>query len=235
MISNFDISSHAKRDPYFWVAPMYDFVTEPFIRPFKRETRRILSGAQPKASDIRILEVACGTGTQALMLAENGRRVYALDKSASMLARGAAKANRNGGAPYPINILGAAELLPFPDASFDAVVMQLTLHEMDPAQRDQAMVEMKRVTRNDAMFLIVDFVPARRFTVFKPALALAELSLGRRHWQNGREFVRKGGLVSFLARHEIKVLRTRTYFQGLIMLALGRKDGSSPYNHLITN
>ncbi len=212
------------RDPYSLVAPLYDLLTEPFIRHFKRDARNLLTGVA-RTTRLRILEVAAGTGTQALMLAKSGHSVYALDKSPGMLAKGREKAVRNRSLKLT-PIQGEAELLPFPAASFDAIVMQLTLHEMDPGHRDRAMREMKRVARDSAWFLFVDFAPAPRFSLFEPALALAERSMGKRHYKNSREFIREGGLVSFLDRHDVKMLRSRTYFGGLIMLALGQRNGA---------
>lgn len=71
----------------------------------------------------RVLDLACGTGVVTRCLAERvgaPGRVVGLDYSAGMLA--AAKTASNG-API-VWVRGDATSLPFPDASFDAVVCQ---------------------------------------------------------------------------------------------------------------
>src|SRR4051812_38201157 len=73
----------------------------------------------------RVLDVACGPGTSALHLAATfGCRVVGVDLGAANLARAAAEAERRGLAALATFEPGDAERLPFPAASFDAVVCE---------------------------------------------------------------------------------------------------------------
>jgi ubiquinone/menaquinone biosynthesis C-methylase UbiE len=88
---------------------------------------------------IRVLDVATGPGYVAAAAVGRGAIVVAVDFSAAMLA----EARRH--APAIDFREGDAEALPFPDASFDAVVMNFgVLHLGRP---DQALTEAHRVLR----------------------------------------------------------------------------------------
>ena len=85
----------------------------------------------------RTLEVGCGEGRVTRDLAARGHRVTSLDASPTLL-RAAAEADPGGA-----YVLGAAEALPFADASFDLVVAYNVL--MDVADMPAAVGEVARV------------------------------------------------------------------------------------------
>jgi SAM-dependent methyltransferase len=85
----------------------------------------------------RTLEVGCGEGRVSRDLVARGHRVTALDASPTLLN---AAAEQEPGAEY---VLGAAEALPFPDASFALVVAYNVL--MDVADMAAAVAEAARV------------------------------------------------------------------------------------------
>lgn len=118
-------------------------VYEEFFVPalFEQWAARVADAAQIRAGQ-RVLDVACGTGVLARHVAERvgaGGSVAGVDINEGMLAVARRKARevewRNG----------AAEALPFPEASFDTVVCQFGL--MFFADRRQAVTEMIRVLR----------------------------------------------------------------------------------------
>lgn len=71
-------------------------------------------------ADVRVLDIACGTGNVTLPLARRGATVTGLDMIPHLLEEARARAASEG-----LNIRfdeGFAETLPYPDASFDVVV-----------------------------------------------------------------------------------------------------------------
>ena len=91
---------------------------------FRPWTDALLERAQPQPEE-RVLDVACATGTVARIIGQrlNGQvELTALDPSPAMLEVGRATAEREGVAITWSQ--GKAEELPFPDASFDLVVIQ---------------------------------------------------------------------------------------------------------------
>jgi SAM-dependent methyltransferase len=119
-------------------------------------TRRLadLLGLTPAQ---RVLDVASGRGTTALMLAgDYGVRVDGVDLSAAnvALAQGAARAA--GLAARAVFTLGDAEALPYPDAVFDAVLCECALCTFP--DKPTAATELARVLRPGGRVGITDVV-----------------------------------------------------------------------------
>jgi ubiquinone/menaquinone biosynthesis C-methylase UbiE len=90
----------------------------------------------------RVLDVACGPGLVTLHLAEAADHVTGLDLTPAMLDK-ARELQRQRGLANLSWDLGRADALPYPDASFDAVVTRFSFHHLlDPAR---ALSEMIRV------------------------------------------------------------------------------------------
>lgn len=66
---------------YAFIAPFYDFLLGPFMRSIRRDTLNIVLGLQPD----NVLDVACGTGDQLRLLAENSINAVGVDMSEAML------------------------------------------------------------------------------------------------------------------------------------------------------
>ncbi len=107
--------------------------------------------------DLRGLDVGCGTGRLLAFLhgAWPGLRLAGLDLSPPYLA----EARRLIGRTARVKLLeGAAEALPFDDASLDLVVSSFLLHELPPDIRAAALREMARVVKPDGLVVIVDSI-----------------------------------------------------------------------------
>lgn len=119
--------------------------------------RRVIEAAEvePGAS---VLDVGTGTGALALALARQlpTGHVTGVDPTAEMLQR-AQRGARQAGLAESIEFHCApAEALPFPDASFDAVVSSIALHH---TQVRKSLREMVRVLKPGGRLSIAD--PAR--------------------------------------------------------------------------
>jgi len=120
-------------------AEIYD---EQFVPALFRPWSGVVADAAHVGPGQRVLDVACGTGVLACAAAERVRArgsVVGLDANPQMLA----VARRKSAEVEWVD--GRAESLPFPDASFDAVVSQFGFMFFD--DRPQALREMLRVLR----------------------------------------------------------------------------------------
>lgn len=97
------------------------------------------------------LDVGCGEGRFARVLAGQGIAVTGLEPAALLRARAAALH------PEGTYVAGQAEALPFADASFDLVVSYLTLIDIEGL--DEAIAEMARVLRPGGQLLIANLNP----------------------------------------------------------------------------
>jgi ubiquinone/menaquinone biosynthesis C-methylase UbiE len=107
----------------------------------KREFALMLEWLQPQP-DQHYLDVGTSTGNYARVLADNGVRVTAIDISRAMLEKAASLSTKYGN----INFEQAnVEALPYPDSSFDGVVVGASLNEF--RDTNAALREMARVLR----------------------------------------------------------------------------------------
>jgi SAM-dependent methyltransferase len=101
----------------------------------------------------RVLDVGCGTGSLAVVLAEQyACRVWGVDASAEMLDVARAKVPAGVGLK-----LGSAEKLPFKDGWFERAVATLAVHLWD---RPRAFAEIHRVLAPGGRFALASFDPA---------------------------------------------------------------------------
>jgi ubiquinone/menaquinone biosynthesis C-methylase UbiE len=102
-----------------------------------------------RAADLsgrRVLDVGCGTGRLAALLAErHGAHAHGVDPSAEMLAVAERRQNVE-------LVLGRAEELPFPDGHFERAVMFLVVQHVD---RPRAFAEVARVLTPGGRFAVV--------------------------------------------------------------------------------
>jgi ubiquinone/menaquinone biosynthesis C-methylase UbiE len=101
-------------------------------------------------------DLGCGPGQLVIELARRapGLHVTGIDLSDEMIAQGQANARRAGVADRVSFRQGAAQQIPFPDASLDLVVSTLSLHHWgDPVA---VLDEIARVLRPGGSFLVFD-------------------------------------------------------------------------------
>ncbi len=107
--------------------------------------------------DLKGLDVGCGTGRLLAFLhdAWPGLRLSGLDLSPPYLT----EARRLIGRTARVKLIeGAAEKLPFEEASLDFVVSSFLIHELPAAIRAQALAEMARVVKPDGLVVIVESI-----------------------------------------------------------------------------
>ena len=197
---------------YRKLAPFYDLVLSPFKR-LRREAARA-AAASPRS---RVLDVATGTGEQALAFAALGHDVVGLDISKPMLRR----ARRKARAGRPLFQQGDAAHLPFADAEFDVASVSLVLHEMPPEIREQTLREMARVTKPEGKLLIVDYaLPKSRM-----ARAIVYRAVKVYERERYGEFIRLD-LRALLQRLGIRVEREQAALLGIVRIVVATKDGS---------
>jgi len=120
-------------------------------------------------------------------------------------------------------IHGDAATMPFYSTSFDAVIMQLGLHEMGNNIRRDCGREIIRVAKKNAVFIFFDFTPTNKLSFSKFILTIIEFIAGRDHFRNGRSFIKNGRILSFLENLNLEIIKTHRFFSGNISLAVARK------------
>jgi SAM-dependent methyltransferase len=104
---------------------------------------------------MRVLDVACGTGSAALAATARGATAVGVDASDVLVALARRRAELEGAAAE--FLVGDAERLPVPDASFDLTVSAFgVIFAGDPAR---AVDEMLRVTRPGGLIALSAWLP----------------------------------------------------------------------------
>lgn len=156
--------------PASWelVAPHYEYDVAPLFRRFAEEALR-LAAPSPEA---RVLDVAAGTGTLALLAARSVARVDAVDFAPTMVERLQARAAELGMAHVRAQVADG-QSLPFDDATFDAA-FSLAGVIFFP-DRARGLAELARVVRPGGTVVVSSWPPATGVigTLFR---TIAELS-----------------------------------------------------------
>jgi ubiquinone/menaquinone biosynthesis C-methylase UbiE len=143
-------------------AAAYDFFVWLMTRGREAAMREQILRLARLAPGEAVLDVGCGTGTLAIAAKRQvgaAGKVQGIDASPEMLARAARKARRAG-----VDVAfstAPAQALPFPDASFDAVLTSVMLHHLPRPARAQCAGEMRRVLKPGGRVLAVDFAAAQ--------------------------------------------------------------------------
>lgn len=157
-----------------------------------RNTARIIFIAKRLPAGVKVLNIGVGTGRLEEMLVRKGIDVYTLDPSETSIKRirhliglGEEKAK-----------VGYAQAIPFPDASFDFVVMSEVLEHLSDEVLSTALLEVHRVLKEHGYF--IGTVPAdenlRESLVVCPSC--------------GSRFHRWGHVQSFSAQRLITCLKS---------------------------
>jgi len=127
----------------------------------RRSYRQLLLAGGVQPGD-RVLDIGCGPGYFARMLAEAvgpEGSVVGIDAAPEMIDYASRKARRLSNCRFQV---GTAESLAFSDAAFDVVVSSLMMHHIPEEVRHQAAGEMRRVLRPGGTLLLSDFtIPER--------------------------------------------------------------------------
>jgi demethylmenaquinone methyltransferase/2-methoxy-6-polyprenyl-1,4-benzoquinol methylase len=126
--------------------------------------RRRAVGFLPKAADMVVLDLACGTADLALTAVKhrgNGIRVFGVDMSERMLRVGLTKVSRRGLADCVHLLRGDGMQLPLPDGKFDAAMIAFGIRNMSDPRL--CLRELFRILRPGGRLVVLEFsIPENR-------------------------------------------------------------------------
>ena len=143
----------------------------------------------------RVLDVACGTaGVTRLLATRSDARVVGLDLTEAMIRQGQRNVAGDGLTDRVDLVVGQAERLPFPDATFDALTFTYLLRYVEDPQA--TLDELARVVRPGGVAASLEFfVPPSRFwhaswdLYTRVVLPLGGWLLGGREWLQVGKFL----------------------------------------------
>ena len=173
-------------------ARLYDILLEPFLKNMKRKVAQIVARFELNP----VMDICCGPGAQVNFLKVAGLNAFGTDLDWSMI-RYASTKYRNSSF-----FVADARELPLKDNSIGAVLLSFALHENPERERKNIIREAMRTLKPDGIIFIVDFNNPWDLKSRAGAFVrnLIERLPGKDHYQNGREFLKTGGLSAFLNR-----------------------------------
>jgi len=167
-----------------------------------------------------LLDVCCGTGAQCRLLNAADRHLIAgIDTNRKFLAYGRSRAKQ-------LHFVCAdAGRMPFCDNAFQGIMITYGLHDKPHNQRLDILQESFRVLAPSGKALFLDFEKpwnnkSRFGYLFVSAI---ELTAGKNHYRNGRQFIRAGGLSALLTETDFKKLKHWEFPGGQSNLILAEK------------
>jgi ubiquinone/menaquinone biosynthesis C-methylase UbiE len=144
---------------------LYDLMLLVLTRGRDRAYRGDLLDLAGVAPGHCVLDIGCGTGTQAIAAwrrSQPGGSVIGVDISEKMLAAARRKA-RHAGLDIGFHHADGAQL-PFEDDRFDVVMITTVMHMVPPCRRRLCLREASRVLRRGGRLLLIDYAgdPADR-------------------------------------------------------------------------
>jgi ubiquinone/menaquinone biosynthesis C-methylase UbiE len=163
---------------------------------------RVPQFCEMKAGD-RVLDVCCGTGTQAFNYAKLGIISWGIDLDSGMIEFAERRKAKLSLSSVSFQRASATQL-PFKDACFDHASISMGLHEKKGTHRNRIILEMRRVVKKDGTLAIVDYRVPYPQDVYGRAVRLLEWMAGRDHYRYFEDFIRDGGLGPLLSRHGLR-------------------------------
>lgn len=184
-------SSYVPALRFHWLTRVYDPVVAITTREsvFRKAVTDLVASSNPTS----ILDLACGTGTLAVMLKQRlpDCRIFGLDADPAVLSRAREKAEQAG---IELEFAQAMSFdMPYPDNSFDLVVSCLFFHHLTRDDKIRTLGEVARVLGPGGRFIVCDWG--------KPANALLRIAFGLVRLLDGFEVTRdsrKGRLAAII-------------------------------------
>jgi ubiquinone/menaquinone biosynthesis C-methylase UbiE len=158
------------------------------------------------------IDIGCGVGTVVAALAKKCSHVTGVDLSPKMTAFARKRLDAARVTNADIIDCSATELSSKVNRTFDYAIMTQFLHEIPANERDLVIKEAMKVAKE---FIIADFLAPYPDTFQGRMIRFVEMSAGKEHNANFRDWVGKGGIDGFLKMHGLKILEERIFSTGV--------------------
>jgi len=190
----------------------YRALIDPLLRSLRVElARQVPAGAS-------VLEAACGTGEQSLLLARKAGRVLGFDYNGKSVECARGRIPR-GTDNLAFQEADARDLSFIADGEFDYATITLALHEMNPANRIPVL---KELSRTAPQLLVADYATPLPASFAGWFTRMIEKMAGEEHYAGFRNYQDAGGLDSLLKEAGLKILEEHLVLGGIGRIVLCR-------------
>ena len=169
-----------------------------------------------KSSD-RVLDVACGTGSLSMAIAEKAEYVKGIDLSEPMIRTAIKSADRRGVKNVDFTLHDANELAVFKDHEFEIAVTSMAIHQFDAELAIRILSEMKRIA---SKIIIIDYnYPLPEGFSGSVAKGIEKLA-GGDHYRNFTTYMRSGGIEYFTGRSGLEIKSQVLKGRGIFVISV---------------
>jgi demethylmenaquinone methyltransferase/2-methoxy-6-polyprenyl-1,4-benzoquinol methylase len=180
---------------FYFSGCIYDWTIELLLKKIKEKVR----GFVFHHDLFPLLDICSGTGTQCHLVSSPGKRVIGLDLNLSLLKYAASKY------PHLSFVCAEASRIPIQNKSFKGIVISYALHDKPPELREKILAEARRLLVPEGKIILVDFEKpwSKASHLASFFISLIERIAGRKHFRNGRQFLKQGGLRELIRQNEL--------------------------------
>ena len=199
---NPDLNKSTWYDGLFYKITVDPIAGKSFVKPVLRYV----------ADNSTVIDIGCGVGTVVAALAKKCSHVTGVEQSPKMFNY--ARKRLADGSIGNAEILhgSAAELSSLVSRKYDYAIMTQFLHEIPADLRDRVMDQAKKIARE---FIIADFIAPYPDTFKGRIIRFIEMSAGKNHNANFRDWLSRGGLDGFLDKHGLTIIEERVFSTGV--------------------
>ena len=182
-----------------------------FIDPLLDGSSRKIVNTVP--SGVRILDLACGTGSLVIKLAPKSLHVTGVDIDPYTIRF----AKRNNPKNTDFQIGDATDLSSFSNKQFDVVIMSMAWHQFRKEQRE---IIMNEVVRIGSKILISDYSYPSPYGFKKLLVKTIERLAGSDHFRNFKTYMAEGGMSNTGEKYNLKAVEIGNSGAGIFTLFL---------------
>jgi SAM-dependent methyltransferase len=195
----------------------YRVFIDPVLSPLHRS---VLVHLRPSDD---ILDVACGTGALATIMARKARHITGIDLSDEYIAAAQCRIGRKGIKNVIFEVRDAGNLSDYENKQFDLAVTSMAVHQFDSSLAVKILAEMKRIA---ARVIIADYNHHMPRRWGRSVAWSIEYLAGGDHYRNFRTYMRLGGIHYFARQSGIYILSEEIRGGGVFLVALGESIGN---------
>jgi ubiquinone/menaquinone biosynthesis C-methylase UbiE len=186
-----------------------------FIDPIlSRHHDTILGNIEPSH---RVIDIACGTGSQSIAIAEKAHSVTGIDLSEEMIGTALRSARRKKVSNVLFELRDASDLSYYKDNEFDVAITSKAVHQFDAEPAVKILSEMKRIA---SQVIIVDYnYPIPKGLSRTLAFGIERIA-GGDHYRNFRVYMKNGGITYFANRSGLKVISETVRGSGVFIISV---------------
>jgi ubiquinone/menaquinone biosynthesis C-methylase UbiE len=204
-------------DPYKKVAAWYDRL---FGR-FNKNLWEIGLSLYPPRTQMRVLDIGCGTGAHLRLYQKAGCDVFGIDLSPSMLKQAQIRLGPSGSL-----CLANAAQTPLARHSFDLILLSFFLHELAETIRLGVVSDAVSLLKRDGRLVIIDYhtgpIKGAKGWATRFFIVCVEMAAGVKHFSSFLNFLSNKGLVSIISGNSLTMEKQKIVSGGNLAVVVAR-------------